>query len=65
MRTSEPYPYSRFEREGDMPTLGELEAEEHDDPLWGMVRCRYGCRSYFHGHDTTAALRHYEVVHGE
>lgn len=65
MRTSEPYPYSRYERE-DGPTRAELEAEENDDPLWGMVRCRYdGCRTYFHGDETTGARRHYTEVHGE
>jgi hypothetical protein len=48
----------------DWPTRAELAAEEAADAAGrlvtdGMARCRYGCTAWFHGHDTTAALRHY------
>lgn len=47
----------------DRPSRAELEADEYYDPLEGMSRCRYGCRVYFHGPDTTGARGHYEEVH--
>jgi hypothetical protein len=54
----------------DQPTRAEVGAAEAAVAArWsitdGMVQCRYGCLSWFHGHDTTAALRHYRVGHGE
>jgi hypothetical protein len=48
----------------DQPTRAEVDAAEAAvDARWsavgGMARCRYGCTSWFHAHDTKAALRHY------
>jgi 3'-phosphoadenosine 5'-phosphosulfate sulfotransferase (PAPS reductase)/FAD synthetase len=45
----------------DRPTRDD---EEHwTDPRASMVRCQYGCPSWFHGHDTAAAVAHYRA-HG-
>lgn len=43
----------------DHPTLAELIADEHYDPLAGMTRCRHGCWAWFHSQGTAAARRHY------
>jgi hypothetical protein len=53
----------------DQPTRAEVDAAEAAVAAgWsitdGMVRCRYGCASWFHGHDTTAAQRHYRRHEG-
>jgi hypothetical protein len=45
----------------DRPTRDD---EEHwTDPRESMVRCQYGCPTWFHGHDTAAAVAHYRA-HG-
>jgi hypothetical protein len=53
----------------DRPTRAEVDAAEAAVAAGrsitdGMVRCRYGCPSWFHAHDTTAARVHY-ARHGE
>lgn len=43
----------------DPPTRAELAADEHGPSILdGMVRCPHGCPSYFHAHDTAAAIAH-------
>jgi uncharacterized protein YbdZ (MbtH family) len=48
----------------DQPTRAEVDAAEAAVAAgWsvvdGMVQCQHGCTSWFHAHDTEAALRHY------